>query len=233
MSKVAIITARGGSKRIPRKNIRPFLGRPIIAYSIDAALNSGLFDRVIVSTDDVEIAAVARKHGAEIPFMRPAELADDHTGTMPVVRHALQTLQDQGETIHYACCLYPTAPFITPALLQQALSLMLERDSDYAFSVGRFSYPIQRALRQTAEGGVEPITPEHIPKRSQDLEPAYHDAGQFYWGKADAFLKGRPLFSNASVPVVLPDHRVQDIDTEADWKRAEYLYRALLEDEDS
>lgn len=226
MSTIAIITARGGSKRIPRKNIRDFLGKPMIAYPLQAALESGVFDRVIVSTEDEEIAETARRYGAETPFVRPMELADDITGTMPIIRHALAWLLEHGEQVQHACCIYPTAPFLTAELLAQGLELLRQHEKDFAFSVARFSYPIQRALKRTESGGVEPFTPEFIPYRSQDLEPAYHDAGQFYWGTAEAFLEGRPLFSDNAVPVVLPDHLVQDIDNEEDWGRAEYLYRA-------
>ena len=226
MSTVAIITARGGSKRIPRKNIRDFLGKPMIAYPLQAALNSGAFDRVIVSTEDAEIAKIARDLGAETPFVRPMELADDHTGTMPIVQHALRWLIDHGEPIEYACCIYPTSPFLTAEVLTQGFDLLKQQRKDFAFSVGRFSYPIQRALKRTENGGVEPFTPEFIPCRSQDLEPAYHDAGQFYWGTAEAFLEGRPVFSEAAIPIVLPDHMVQDIDNEEDWIRAEFMYQA-------
>lgn len=226
MSTVAIITARGGSKRIPRKNIRDFLGKPMIAYPLQAALASGVFDRVIVSTEDAEIAEISRRHGAETPFVRPMELADDHTGTMPIVRHALRWLLEHGEDVEYACCIYPTAPFLTPEVLTQGLDMLRQQRKDYAFSVARFSYPIQRALKHTSSGGVRPFYPEFIPCRSQDLEPAYHDAGQFYWGTAQAFLENRPVFSEAAIPVVLPDHMVQDIDNEEDWVRAEFMYQA-------
>lgn len=226
MSIVAIITARGGSKRIPRKNIRDFLGKPMIAYPLQAALKSGVFDRIIVSTEDAEIADIARSLGAETPFVRPDELADDHTGTLPIVQHALRWLIDHGEPVKHACCIYPTAPFLTPEVLTEGITLLKQQDRDYAFSVARFSYPIQRALKRTPSGGVEPFFPEFIPYRSQDLEPAYHDAGQFYWGTADAFLEGRPVFSERAIPIVLPDHMVQDIDNEEDWLRAEFMYRA-------
>jgi N-acylneuraminate cytidylyltransferase len=227
MSNVAIITARGGSKRIPRKNIRAFAGRPMIAYPIEAAIRSGLFDRVLVSTDDAEITAVALGCGAEVPFVRPPELADDHTGTVPVVRHAIRWLRDSGEAVEYVCCLYPTAPFLTADILRQGFAAVQRPGCRFAFSVARFGYPIQRALRRTGPSGVEPFFPESIPCRSQDLEPAYHDAGQFYWGTAEAFMDGSQMFGAASTPIVLPPHRVQDIDDEDDWRRAEYLYRAL------
>ncbi len=227
MSTIAVVTARGGSKRIPRKNIREFAGRPMIAHPIQAAQDSGLFDRVLVSTDDAEIAAVARDCGAEIPFMRPAELADDHTGTVPVVRHAIGWLRDAGEPLDYVCCIYPTAPFLTAAALREGFAALRRPGCRFAFSVARFGYPIQRALRRTGDTGVAPFFPEAIPRRSQDLEPAYHDAGQFYWGTADAFMDGSQVFGPHSTPIVLPSHRVQDIDNEEDWRRAEFLYRAL------
>lgn len=227
MTSAAIITARGGSKRIPGKNIRHFLGKPIIAYSIETALACGRFDRVVVSTDDAAIAEVARDYGAETPFVRPPELSDDHTGTMPVVRHAIQWLLDHGEPLTHACCLYPTAPFLTSDILAEAYATLTRLDKDYAFSVARFRYPIQRALKKTPCGGVEPFHPEYIPCRSQDLEPAFHDAGQFYWGTVEAFLENRPVFSDKAAPIVLPDHIVQDIDDEADWHRAELMYRAI------
>lgn len=226
MSTIAIITARGGSKRIPRKNIRDFLGKPMIAYPLKAALESGVFDRVIVSTEDAEIAEIARRFGAETPFVRPMELADDFTGTMPIVQHALRWLLEHSEPVEHACCIYPTAPFLTAEILAQGLELLRQHQKDFAFSVANFAYPIQRALKRTESGGVKPFTPEFIPSRSQDLEPAYHDAGQFYWGTTEAFLENRPLFSDSAVPVVLPSHLVQDIDNEEDWVRAEFMYQA-------
>ena len=224
---VAIIPARGGSKRIPRKNIKPFCGKPIIAWSIEAALDSGCFDRIIVSTDDEEIAAVARSAGAEVPFLRPAKLADDQTGTQAVVCHTLKWLQEQSIAIELACCIYATAPFVRSEDLQQGLCLLQDApEKHYAFSVTSFPFPIQRAIRITADGGVEPINPECIPMRSQDLEETYHDAGQFYWGRPEAYLKGISVFSRQSIPIVLPRYRVQDIDTSEDWLRAEYMFRA-------
>ena len=225
---IAIIPARGGSKRIPKKNIKPFCGKPMIAWSIAAARESRCFDRVIVSTDDEEIAVVAQTAGAEIPFIRPAELADDHTGTGAVIRHALQWVADQGERIDLACCIYATAPFVTATDLQQGMvRLQAAPEKKYAFSVTSFPFPIQRAIRLTDDGGVEPFQPECMPMRSQDLEEAYHDAGQFYWGRPEAFLNGPSVFSPLSIPIILPRHRVQDIDTEEDWIRAELLFRAL------
>jgi len=225
--KLAIIPARGGSKRIPRKNIRPFHGRPIIGWSIGAALASGLFDRVIVSTDDAEIAEVARSEGAEVPFLRPAELADDHTGTVPVINHAIRWHRDAGQTVDDACCIYATAPFVTAAALAEGYRLLMTRGRGFAFSVTRYGFPIQRALRLRDDGALAMFQPQHLATRSQDLEEAYHDAGQFYWGKVEAFLQNLPLFSEHAVPVILPRHLVQDIDTLEDWRRAELMFAVL------
>jgi len=225
--KLAIIPARGGSKRIPRKNIKLFCEKPMIAWSIEAALQSGCFDQVIVSTDDEEIADVARRYGATVPFVRPAELSDDHTGTIPVIRHAIEWVNAQGQSVEQACCLYATAPFVSPDDIRRGFDTLLDTGSDYAFSVTSYAFPIQRAIRLNAEGRVEMFNPEHLNTRSQDLEEAFHDAGQFYWGKADAWLQGRMIFSPASVPVALPRHRVQDIDTPEDWVRAEWLFKAM------
>ena len=225
--KVAVIPARGGSKRIPRKNIRFFAGKPIIAYSIDAALASGLFDRVIISTDDEEIAEVARTCGAEVTFMRPVTLADDFTGTNAVVSHAIRWLLDNGQPVSHVCCIYATAPFVRADFLRSGYEKLVGSGRSFAFSVTSFPFPIQRAVRITPEGTVEPFFPEYISWRSQDLEEGYHDAGQFYWGIADAFLNDEELFSPASIPVVIPRHLVQDIDTMEDWTRAELMYHAL------
>jgi N-acylneuraminate cytidylyltransferase len=226
--RLAVIPARGGSKRIARKNVRPFAGKPIITYSIDAARSSGLFDDVIVSTDDDEIASVARAHGARTPFVRPAALSDDHTGTNAVVRHAIGWFGEHGEMPEHVCCIYATAPFVQPRYLREGLERLVASGRSFAFSVTSFAFPIQRALRIDADGCVEPIWPENVARRSQDLEEAFHDAGQFYWGTARAFLDDVVLYSNASVPVVLPRHLVQDIDTEEDWVRAELMFGALL-----
>ncbi|MGX9367336.1 pseudaminic acid cytidylyltransferase [Desulfoplanes sp. PS50] len=225
--KVAIIPARGGSKRIPRKNIREFCGQPMIAWSIEAAKASGCFDQVIVSTDDEKIASVARKWGAGVPFMRPAELSDDFTGTLPVIHHAVEWMNQNVASVKYACCIYATAPFVSKEDLLQGLQLLKDTGSSYAFSVTSYAFPIQRAIRITGNGRVAMFNPEHFQTRSQDLEEAWHDAGQFYWGTAEAWCEERPIFSEDSVPVTLPRHRVQDIDTPEDWKRAELMYRVL------
>lgn len=223
----AIIPARGGSKRIPGKNIRPFCGKPLLAYSIEVAQQAGVFDRIIVSTDSPEIMQVARNYGAETPFVRPAELCDDFTGTGAVIKHAVQWLQRQVTAIEYVCCIYATAPMLQVEYLRRGFTILTERNASYVFSVTSYPFPILRSLRILPEGGVEPIFREHIGKRSQDLEEAYHDAGQFYWGKAAAFLEGRPVFAPDAHALILPRSLVQDIDTEEDWQQAELLFRAF------
>ncbi len=225
--KLAVIPARGGSKRIPRKNIRTFCGKPMMAWSIEAAHASGLFDHVIVSTDDAEIAAVARAYGAEVPFMRPTALSDDYTGTTPVVAHAIGHYRAHHEIADPVCCIYPTAPFVTAADLRRGLQQLESAHADFAFSVTRYAFPIQRAIKLNAAGRVEMFQPEHFNTRSQDLPEAFHDAGQFYWGTADAWCSGNALFSAGSVPVMMPSHRVQDIDTTEDWERAEWMFKAM------
>ena len=224
---IAVIPARGGSKRIPRKNIKPFCGKPMIAWSIEAARASACFDHIVVSTDDAEIAAVAREYGAAVPFIRPAELADDHTGTIPVIRHAIEWFIGQGEAVEQVCCIYATAPFVGAEDIQRGGQMLEETGSDYAFSVTSYAFPIQRAIRITERGRIAMFNPEHFNTRSQDLEEAYHDAGQFYWGLANAWLQGKMIFSPDSVPIRLPRHRVQDIDTPEDWLRAEWMCKAM------
>ena len=223
---VAIIPARGGSKRIPRKNIKHFLGKPIIGYSINAALATDLFDRVIVSTDDDEIADTAVALGAEVPFRRPKALSDDFTGTTVVVKHAIQWLNENGTSVEYVCCIYATAPFLQCEFLHEGYNKLLNSKKSFAFSVTSYPFPIQRAIKINQAGLVEAFSPEFFHTRSQDLEEAYHDAGQFYWGKSKAFLDEEITFSSVSVPVVLPRHLVQDIDTMEDWDRAELMYQA-------
>ncbi|MHB2246853.1 pseudaminic acid cytidylyltransferase [Pseudomonas fitomaticsae] len=224
MNNVAIIPARGGSKRIPRKNLKPFDGVPMIVRSIRTALDSGLFEQVVVSTDDAEIADVARANGAHVPFMRPAELADDFTGTAAVIVHALQQLP----AFDYACCVYATAPLLQARFLHQGFELLEQHpDKSFAFSVTDFGFPVQRALTLDGQGALTALYPEFRNTRSQDLPTAFQDAGQFYWGRSEAWLGGEVLYSPASLPVILPRYLVQDIDTAEDWKRAEYLYAAL------
>lgn len=228
--KLAVIPARGGSQRIPRKNIRPFSGKPIIAWSIEAALDSDCFDRVIVSTDDAEIADVARACGAEVPFVRPAALADHLTATMPVVRHAIETLSVEGEAPVLVCCLYATAPFVTGYDLREGLRLVQQPGCEFAFPVVRYSHPIERALRLDADGHLQMLEPQRFATRSQDLPAKYHDAGQFYWGRRDAWLSAERIFGPTAAALILPAHRVQDIDTFEDWQRAEMMFRGMRAD---
>ncbi len=230
-TKIAIIPARGGSKRIPRKNIRNFCGKPMIAWSIETAQASGCFDEIIVSTDDEEIAATARQWGAKTPFMRPAELSDDYTGTVPVIAHAITWHQQHREPLSLACCLYATAPMLLPSDLQRGLELLIQSGANYALSVTSYAFPIQRSLYLNNANRLEMFHPEQRNSRSQDLIPAYHDAGQFYWGEVTAWLAGTPLLSNAAAPVIMPRHRVQDIDTLEDWERAEWMFKALRSEE--
>lgn len=223
--RIAIIPARGGSKRILKKNIRLFHGKPIIAYSIETAIHSGLFDHVIVSTDCPEIAKVAVRYGAQVPFLRPAALADDYCGTLAVIAHAIDALTSNGIDCSEVCCIYATAPLLQASYLQQGLNALAQADCDYAFSACEFSYPIFRSFKLTLDQRAQMFFPDCYDKRSQDLEKAYHDAGQFYWGKAAAFKAQQPIFALYSAPIILPAHLVQDIDTEADWQQAEWLYQ--------
>lgn len=222
---IALIPARGGSKRIPRKNIKPFRGKPMIAYSIEAALNSGLFSQVIVSTDDEEIASTARQYGATTPFMRPQALADDHATTGVVIAHALNWLIEAGVSLDALCCIYATAPLLSAHRLQQGWEALQGRT--FAFSATSYAFPIQRALKATPEGGVSMFWPEHRQTRSQDLPHAYHDAGQFYWGWRQSFLEGLDCFAPEASMVVLPRHEVVDIDTLEDWAMAEVMYEVV------
>ncbi|MUM76958.1 pseudaminic acid cytidylyltransferase [Pseudodesulfovibrio sp. F-1] len=224
---IAVIPARGGSKRIPRKNIRDFCGKPIIAYSIKTALATGLFDSIIVSTDDETIAEIARTYGAETPFTRPSHLADNFTGTTPVLRHALEWCLDNGRKVEAVCGLYATAPFILPRdLIQGHAALTMAPAS---FAVTTFPYPIQRGLSRNENGRMSLLWPEHSQTRSQDLPEAFHDCGQFYWANATFLLSGKEFMDGEAIGVHIPRHRVQDIDTEEDWVRAETMYRVLKE----
>lgn len=226
--KLAVIPARGGSKRIPRKNIKLFNGKPMIAWSIEAAKSSGLFERIIVSTDDVEIAEVAKQWGAEVPFMRPEVLSNDHAGTTPVIAHATQWAIDQGLDVEAVCCIYATAPFVQVDDLKRGWDALNSGDWDYAFTVTDFAAPIFRAFKETEEGGIEMFYPEHFATRSQDLPVALHDAGQFYWGRPPAWIEGKRIFDQRSKPVVIPRWRVQDIDTPDDWARAEIVAHVIM-----
>ena len=224
---LAVIPARAGSTRVKRKNIRQFLGSPIIAYPIRAALQSGLFDHVLVSTDSKEIAEVAREHGAEVPFLRPAELATDTAITVDVLLHALQACHESYGDIDRLCCLYPTSVFVTEAMLQEGRSALDRPDVDGCFTVSEFDAPVQRALCVSGEGFVEPVWPENELVRSQDLEPRYHDAAQMYWLRASALAAERKVFLRRSMPIVVPRYAVQDIDDEDDWLLAELKFEAL------
>jgi len=224
---VAIIPARGGSKRIPGKNVKLFAGKPIIAYSIQAAKDAGLFDRIIVTTDSEEIAAVARQHGAETPFLRPAELADDHTPTAPVVAHVLERLQEDGQPADYACCIYATAPFVQAQYIRQGYALLTAKKVSSVFSVTTFPFPIFRALKIEADGQLAMFWPEHELTRSNDLPEAYHDAGQFYWVECQRFMREQRMYTKDAMPIILPRYLVQDIDTPEDWQTAEYMFEAL------
>ncbi len=225
--RIAIIPARGGSKRIPGKNTRPFCGKPIIAYSIEAAVASQLFDLVLVSTDAEAVVQVAAASGAEVPFRRPAELADDHTPTVPVIQHAVRWVEAHRGPVSHACCIYATAPLLQAGVLQEAWERLRRDDAcDYAFPITSFAFPIFRALQVQGEE-LRMFWPEHEQTRSQDLPEAYHDAGQFYWGTAEAWLSGRPIYSSRCRGVVVDRRCVQDIDTPEDWQVAEAMYRAM------
>ncbi len=222
---ICIIPARGGSKRIPRKNIKDFCGKPMIRWSIDAAIESGCFDRILVSTDDAEISDYAVSAGVEVPFQRPAELSDDHTGTTAVVQHMLQWLSETAAVPVLTCCLYATAPFVRAQDILRGRDAL--GDADFALPVTSFPFPIQRAVRITATGRVEMFQPENFAMRSQDLEDAYHDVGQFYWGQSTAWRQGKAIFNSDTKPVLIARHRAQDIDTPEDWLHAEALFKAL------
>jgi N-acylneuraminate cytidylyltransferase len=223
---VAIIIARGGSKRIPRKNIKTFLGVPIIKYSIDAALKAACFDEIMVSTDDKEIVKIALSYGAKIPFFRSAAMSDDYAMTADVIEEVIMEYKKRGMEFGYLCCIYPTAPFITSTRLSAALKMLLTTGADCVLPVTRFSYPIQRAL-QIENSRVKMIWPENYNVRSQDLMPAYHDCGQFYCMKTKSLLEQKKLFAENTVPIEIPESEVQDIDNEEDWKIAEFKYKVL------
>ena len=222
---IAIIPARGGSKRIPRKNIALFDRKPMIAYAITAARASGLFEHVVVSTDDEEIACVARDCGAETPFVRPADLANDHVATVPVIAHGIRACRALGWTFERVCCIYPGVPFIQIDDLKRTLALRLEGATNYCFPVPQFPSAIQRALQRMDDGTMQPFSPQFEMTRTQDLEPAYHDAAQFYWGKADAWLRNTSIYSSG-IGYVIPNWRVVDIDTPEDWLRAEMIFKS-------
>jgi pseudaminic acid cytidylyltransferase len=230
MSTLCVIPARGGSKRIPRKNVRLFAGKPIIVWSIEAARAADVFDAIVVSTDDDEIAEIATAAGAEVPFRRPAALSNDHTPTIPVIRHTLDWFEENRSAVSLTCCVYATAPFLQPQFLVQGREVLLtRRELEFAFSVTSYAFPIFRALKLSGAETVEMFWPDNELRRSQDLPQAFHDAGQFYWGRPEAFRNRQGFFSGVSYPIMLPRHLVQDIDTPEDWDIAEQMFRLWQE----
>ncbi len=228
---IAIITARGGSKRIPRKNIKDFLGKPIIAYSIEAALKSGIFSEIMVSTDDHEIAEIAQKLGAKVPFLRSKANSDDFSTTADVILEVLESYKNINQTFDNACCIYPTAPFVTAEKLQKAFSLLVDNKADSVVPVCGFSYPIWRSLKIEDTQLSQRLSmnfPENINKRSQDLPLAYHDVGQFYFFEVNNFLATKQIFSNFTIPLEISELEMQDIDNETDWKLAELKYQLII-----
>ena len=226
---IAIITARGGSKRIPRKNIKNFCGQPIISYSIKAALDSGIFDEVMVSTDDEEIADLSRELGASVPFLRSRKNSDDYAATADVLLEVLQKYKETGKIFENICCIYPTAPFVTKQKLMAAWEFFNREKFDSVMPVVKYSFPPYRSLF-FKNGKVAPKSPEHYLKRSQDLDPLYHDCGQFYLIEAKVFLEKKSLLTENTAPFILPETEVQDIDTEEDWKLAECKYKLMIEE---
>ena len=227
--KIAVIPARGGSKRIPRKNIKHFCGKPMIAWSIQVAKQSKLFDQIIVSTDDQEIAVIAKSYGAIVPFIRPSDLSNDYAGTTEVIAHATQWALDQNWEISAICCIYATAPFMQSEDLKQGLKKLETGDWQYSFPVTEYASPIYRSFQIDSKGGLEMLFPECFDSRSQDLPNILHDAGQFYWGKPVAWIEKKRIFSNYSTPVIIPSWRVQDIDNQSDWVRAEFMFKQMKE----
>lgn len=224
---VAIITARGGSKRIPRKNIKSFLGSPIIKYSIEASLNASCFDEVMVSTDDKEIADLAVSLGAKVPFMRTQKNSNDFATTAEVVSEVIEMYAEQNILFDYACCIYPTAPFVTSAKLEKAYKMLVDENAESVVPIVKFGFPILRSLKKI-DKRIMMNWPEHTNTRSQDLEPAYHDSGQFYFLKIESFKEHKKLFTNNSIGYEMPESEVQDIDTEEDWKIAEIKFTFAL-----
>ena len=221
---LCVIPARGGSKRIQNKNIKNFCGKPIIVWSIESAVTSKCFDKIIVSTDDTEIADLAKSYGLDVPFKRPKELSDDYTGTVPVISHAIKWQIENDQKPLYVCCLYATAPFTTSNHLQNAFELLKNSKYDYVFPATSYSYPIQRSFRIKNNNKLEMFNPEHYNSRSQDLEEAFHDLGQFYWGPAESWLKEKPIISENAYPLIVPRNIALDIDTIEDWEIAERMF---------
>ncbi|UOB19414.1 pseudaminic acid cytidylyltransferase [Abyssalbus ytuae] len=231
MADLCIIPARGGSKRIPRKNIKNFLGKPIISYSIEAALKSNLFDEVMVSTDDDEIAIISKSFGAKVPFMRSYENANDFATTVDVLIEVINQYEEKGIIYENICCIYPTAPFVSDTILLKAKNLLESQDYDAVFPVLQYSFPIQRAMRINPNGEIKMIRPEYMAKRSQDLEATFHDAGQFYFLKVLELKRHNKLWTDNTSCIVIDELKAQDIDTETDWKLAELKYQLMQDDE--
>lgn len=226
--RLCVIPARGGSKRIPRKNMKIFCGKPIIAWSIEAAIKSKCFDKIIVSTDNQEISDISCKYGAEVPFLRPKDLSDDFTGTTPVVKHAIEWINKNGKyKVDFACCIYATAPFIEAHYIKEGYEKLIRKNAQYSISVTSYSFPIQRAIKIIDDEKIIMIYPENFNKRSQDLEETFHDAGQFCWGKSSAWLKEKVSFAEHTVPVIIPRYKVQDIDNKEDWEKAVIMFKSL------
>jgi N-acylneuraminate cytidylyltransferase len=226
MSNIAIITARGGSKRIPHKNIKEFCGKPILAYSIDAALKSKIFDNVMVSTDDENIASIAKRYGALVPFMRSKENADDYSTTASVLTEVIDSYKAKGQIFNYMCCLYPTAPFVTAEKLVRAFNKLQEQNVEAVVPVVKYAFPPQRCFI-VENGKLQYKWPQHMLTRSQDLTSCYHDAGQFYFIKTDVFLHKKTLIPPETLPYILDEREVQDIDNISDWEIAEIKYRIM------
>ena len=229
---IAVIPARGGSKRIHNKNIKDFFSKPIIYYSIKEAIATSIFDKVIVSTDSKDVAKIAQEYGADVPFMRSKHLSDDYTGTNAVVKDVIQNIHKNGEQVSYVCCIYATAPFVSSKYLIKAYQDLINQNKSYAFSVTTYSFPVKRSFVINQSNVIENLFPDMTLSRSQDLQEVYHDAGQFYWGSADAFLNDLPVFSRHSIPIILPRYLVQDIDTIEDWKQAELMFESYLYNKD-
>jgi pseudaminic acid cytidylyltransferase len=226
--KIAVIPARGGSKRIPRKNIKEFFGKPMLAWSIEAAISSNLFDQIIVSTDDQEIAKVAESLGANVPFIRPGKISDDFATTTDVIGHAVEWMIEENYSVEAVCCIYATAPFMRFSDLQESYKIFNSGNWEYVFTATDFAAPIFRSFKKNQENGLEMFYPQFFDTRSQDLPEAFHDAGQFYWGKPSAWLDGKRIFDQHSTPLMIPRYRVQDIDTDEDWIRAELMAKSML-----
>ena len=230
--RVAIIPARGGSKRIPKKNIKPFHGKPIIQWSIDVAKSTQIFDRIIVSTDDPDIAEVASKLGAEVPFIRPSSLADDYSTSTAVIQHGVQWLMEQGQEVSDVCCIYATAPFIVSHDIQKGHEILSSNTWEYVFPAVEFPSSIFRGFQRNPDSSLEMVFPNHYSTRSQDLHKVFHDAGQFYWANAKTWISKASVFSNKSYFMEIPRWRVQDIDTPEDWDIAEKMFSMLMQSEE-